>query len=79
MADRVVISGAGAGGKFAKEILETAGSDPVGYLDNFVPTDTQVLGAPVLGGWDLFDDPSFVSEFGFIITLGNMQARWDVL
>ena len=77
MADGVVILGAGAGGKFAKEILEAEGKAVAGYLDNFVERGCEVVGAPVLGGWELLENPEFVARHGFLVTIGQMHARID--
>lgn len=78
----IVIIGAGSAAKFAKEIFDAREEQVIGYLDNFVPKETIVCDVPVLGGWDFLEDPEFLNNHRFIVTLGKMRTRrrvYDIL
>ena len=75
MSRPVVIVGAGAGGRFTKEIFDVLGRPVRGYIDDFKEKDSRILGVPVLGSQALLDDTELLRQNDVIICLGDIALR----
>lgn len=73
----IVIVGAGRQGRNVTEILaeQKTPHDIAGFLDDTKQIRETIVGVPVLGGFDLLEDRSFVSEHRWFVALGDNRVR----
>ena len=73
----VVIVGAGRQGRSALEAFRSDPEGPpvAGFLDDTKDVGQTILDCPVLGGFDLLDDVSFVANNAWFVGLGDNETR----
>lgn len=76
----VVIVGAGRHGRNVFGILSKAegGHAVAGFIDDTKPVGEAVIGCHVLGGFELMDDPGFVSDHAWFVALGDARIRCEI-
>lgn len=75
MPPRLVLIGAGAGGRFTKEICDALEREVYGYLDDSKEVGETINGVPVLGPCSMIEDGQLLKEFEVLITLGDFPLR----
>jgi sugar O-acyltransferase (sialic acid O-acetyltransferase NeuD family) len=77
MTKRIVFLGAGGFGALARDLCETVGWEPYGFIDNFKPAGTRVNGCPILGKDDLIEDGQLVKSCEFVLAVQDAILRRD--
>lgn len=72
MKEQVIIVGASGHGKVVADIVQLAGNQVVGFLDDNPNLSNSFIGLPVLGSVDKFKNYTFCK---FIIAIGNAAIR----
>lgn len=75
---RIILVGAGPGGRFTREICLALGREVHGFVDDFVEVETKIHGIPVLGEIDLINDSSIYQEFDIVVSMGHPDRRAQV-
>ncbi|MBF0612957.1 MAG: hypothetical protein HQL55_17695, partial [Magnetococcales bacterium] len=75
----VVILGAGGHGKVVLEVCQAAGLQVAGFVDPGFEVGFRVLNLPVLGGNELFSSPDFIQSYQFILGMGNLAMRRQII
>ena len=74
--EKVIIFGSGGQGKVVAQVLEAAGAEILGFIDDNRRTwGKKVLGYPVLGGKDKLSE---LEKCGFIIGIGDNRVRKEL-
>lgn len=72
----VIIIGASGHGKVTADIIQTAGDQVVGFLDDDISLPDDLYGISVLGTIDKYEEYKDTSEF--VIAIGNATIREEI-
>lgn len=72
MSEKVILIGGSGHAKVVIDCIRAAGDTPVGILDDGLAPGTQVLGVPVLGSTDKWQD---FTQYCFLIAIGSNAVR----
>ena len=78
--NELIILGAGIHAKIILDVCMDARVSVGGLLDDRIDDGTTILGAKVIGGFDMLNDPQFLNTFDFIVGIGGSQdnrRKWS--
>ena len=80
MSKKIIIIGAGSGGKIVKDICYVNNQEVEGFFDDYISIKTKIMDAPIIGKINLIEDQSFLQKFSFIVTMSNhLDKRSEII